>query len=541
MHRSAGLAGTWITVAMAAAVLSPWARAQDVCAGVAPVETTGLTSFPVVTGLTNQPLLVTAPPGDTLRIFVVGQTGTILIHRRGDPPGTTSLFLDLTDRVLSDEGERGLLGMAFDPDYATNGLFYLGYNSGEPGVHPHFTNVSRFTRDPLDPDRGDPDSEEIVLRLTVQGTAHQGGQVFFGLDGFLYVGIGDNGNLGAVPGTCGPAQDRATLLGKMLRLDVRGVDPQSLPPDCGGVASLYRIPSSNPFAQTGTADCGEILASGARNPWRSAIDAATGDLYVADVGEFCWEEVNVLPFGSPPGWNLGWRSMEATHCFDPAVPRNCAAAAVPCGGAPACGDPSLTLPVLEYSHDIGCAITGGFVYRGCQMPALRGTYFYGDYCTFIRSFRYAGGAATDQRDWTSAIDPTASLFVSLTSFGSDAQGEIYVTDRDGAVLRVAPPFADLEVSAPGAGAPFLLAPGDWSWEDLAFTTMHPVARHRVYRGTPGGAFHCIANSPVPSWTGDPLDPAPGQAFAYVVTAVSPAGQETRRGIAGSAFLLDACN
>ena len=524
----------------AAATLSaPGVRAQPVCTGVAPVAPSGLASFPVVTGLSNLPLLVAAPPGDTDRLFIVEQLGTIRIHHRGDPPSVTTLFLDLTDRVMSPPGtEMGLLGLDFDPDYATNGLFYVAYTSGVIGVRPHFTHVSRFSRSLDDPDAADPLSEEIVLRLEIFGDAHQGGQVFFGPDDFLYVGIGDSGGN---PPTCGPSQDRATLLGKMLRLDVRGIDPASLPPDCGGAAGLYRVPSTNPFAQTGNADCGEIAAYGLRNPWRSAIDPNTGDFYVADVGERCWEEVNVIPGGQPLGANFGWRSMEATHCYDPANSANCNPAPVVCGSAPLCGSPSLVQPVLEYSHDIGCAVTGGFVYRGCQMPSLAGTYFYGDYCTFIRSFRYIGGVVTDQHDWTAMIDPTASLFVSLSSFGTDAQGEIYVTDRDGSVLRVAPPFTDLEVSAPGAGTPFLLAPGAWAWEDLRFTTMQPVARYRVYRGAPGGVFHCIANRTVPSWTGDPADPAPGQSFAYVVTAVSTAGQETKPGIAGTSFLLDACN
>jgi len=529
-----------LAAAAALSLAAPQARAAGVCDGVAPVAASGLASFPVVTGLANRPLLVTAPPGDTLRLFVVEQTGYIRIHKRGDPPGTTTLFLDLTDRVLGNpvNNEMGLLGLAFDPEYATNGLFYVNYNSGVLGG-PYFTNVSRFTRDALNPDAGNPASEEVLLRFSQPGTVHKGGQLLFGLDGFLYVATGDGGTT-PPPGACGPSQDRSSLLGKILRIDVRGADPQSLAPDCGGPTGLYRVPATNPYAQTGNADCGEVVSSGLRNPWRPVFDPATGDLYIADVGELCWEEIDVVPAGSGFGQNFGWRSMEANHCFDPSAPRTCDPAAVPCGTAPPCGDPALVRPLLEYSHDIGCAVAGSLVYRGCQMPGLSGTYFYGDYCTFIRSFRYAGGVVTDQHDWTTMIDPTASLFVSLTSFGSDAQGEFYITDHDGTVLRVGPPFPDLEVSAPGA-APLLLAPGSWTWEDLGFTTMQPVARDRLYRGSPGGVFHCIANRTTASWSGDPADPAPGQSFAYVVTAVSPSGQETRPGIAGSAFLLDACN
>jgi len=519
------------------------ARAQGVCSGTAPVNGATLSSFPVVTGLTGRLLLVTAPPGDRDRLFVVEQEGIVRIHRRGDPPDVALTFLDITDRVQGSPffDEMGLLGLAFDPDYDSNGYFYVNYTEGGFSP-PWFTVVSRFSRSDSDPDAADPGSEVVLLRIGQPQTNHNGGQIFFGIDGFLYVASGDGGSAGDPHGICGNGQNRSTLLGKMLRLDVRGADPMGVPPDCGGALAGYTIPSSNPFALTSTPECGEIWSYGLRNPWRSAIDPANGDLYVADVGQDCSEEVNVLPGGDTPPANFGWRSMEGSHCFDPNDRMECNPNAVVCAGVPICGDPSLTLPVLEYSHAEGCSITGGAVYRGCQMPELHGTYFYGDYCSgFVRSFRLGGGIPAEQADHTAALDPGGTLLNSLTSFGLDAEGELYIVNRGGTVLRVGPLFTDLEVSGPGAGAPLLLGDATWGWGDLSDETMRPVSFYRVYRGTPAGTFRCRFTTTVPEWPGgDPDVPAPGGLFAYVVTAVSPSGEETRPGIAGQAFLLDVC-
>ncbi len=182
------------------------------------------------------------------------------------------------------------------------------------------------------------------------------------------------------------------------------------------------------------------------------------------------------------------------------------------------------------------------MYRGCLMPGLAGTYFYGDLCAgFIRSVEVAGGAAVDPRDWTAQIDPGATLQGSMTSFGVDAQGEIYVTNRGGTVLRIMPPFTDLEVAGRGAADPLLLAPAAWTWEDLAISTMHPVSLYRVYRGTPGGGFQCIFTTTTPGWAGgDPAIPAVGAVFGYVVTAVSPDGEETLSGSPPVNLLPAAC-
>ena len=532
-------------IAVVAAMLVAGTRtapAQDVCAGTAPVPGAVLSSFPVVTSLTGRPLLVTAPPGDLDRLFIVEQTGLIRIHHRGVPPAFTSVFLDITDRVQAAPAlnEMGLLGLAFDPDYATTGSFYVNYTEGTIGG-PWFTVVSRFSRSAVDPDLAEPDSEERLLTFQQPETNHNGGQLLFGPDGFLYVATGDGGGGGDAHGVCGNGQNRATLLGKMLRIDVRDLDPLSRVPDCGGALAGYRIPSTNPFALTQTTDCGEIWTWGLRNPWRSAFDAATGDLYVADVGQNCWEEVNVLPNGTAAGANLGWRSMEGLHCFAPG-PVNCNPAPVACPGVPSCNDPSLRLPVVEYGHALGCSITGGEVYRGCQMPDWRGTYFYGDFCTgFVKSFRMVGGVLQEAADRTALVDPGATLLNSLTSFGTDAQGEIYIVDRDGVVRRVGPRFVDLEVSAPGDGAPLMVEPTGMTWGDLARSSMRPVDHYRVYRGTPNGAFRCRFAGAALLWPGaDPDTPPPGQYFAYVVTAVAATGEETRPGIAATGFALDAC-
>jgi hypothetical protein len=519
-------------------------RAQNVCSGTAPVPGALLSSFPVVTGLPGRPLLVTSPPGDRDRLFIVEQNGFVRIHHRGDATGTWSTFLDITDRVqaAATYNEMGLLGLAFDTDYDTSGFFYVNYTEG-PINGPWDTVVSRFSRSATDPNLADPDSEQRLLTFAQPQTNHNGGQLQFGADGFLYVSTGDGGSAGDPHGTCGNGQNRSVLLGKMLRLDVRGRDPLSQPPDCGGAGAGYRIPASNPFANVGAGVCGEIWLYGLRNPWRSAFDSLTGDLYVADVGQDCWEEVNVLPQATQAGSNMGWRSMEGTHCYA-AGSGSCNPAPVVCSGVPTCGDPSLVLPLLEYDHSQGCSITGGPLYRGCQMPDWQGTYFYGDFCSgFLRSFRYSGGTLLDEIDRTADLDPGHTLTNSLTSFGTDAQGEMYIVDRDGTVLRVGPRFVDLEVSAAGDADPLLLgtAGAAWTWGNLSLSTMRPVSFYRLWRGTPNGTFHCRFTSSSPQWPGgDPDLPAVGQMFAYVVTAVSPAAEETRPGIAGSSFLRDAC-
>lgn len=255
-----------------------------------------------------------------------------------------------------------------------------------------------------DPDVADPSSARLILAVDQPFNNHNGGQVAFGPDGMLYVGLGDGGG-GGDP--LGSGQDLSTLLGSILRLDVDGGDPFAIPPDNPHVG--------DPNARD------EIWASGLRNPWRFSFDRQTGDLYVADVGQDEVEEVDVQPAVSPGGENYGWNTMEGSRCFLSAN----------------CDTSGLTLPSLEYLHNAsgGCSITGGYVYRGSRIPALVGRYLYGDFCSrFVRSFLYDGSAATDRLDHSTALVPGGGI----SSFGEDAKGEIYVLTIEGGVFRIAP-------------------------------------------------------------------------------------------------------
>ncbi len=518
------------------------ALAVGVCDGISAVSNTALDSVLVAGGLTQRPLYVTAPPGDTDRIFIVEQNGYIRVRHRGAAANAWTTFLDIDAKVNSASGdEMGLLGLAFDPDYANNGFFYVNYTEGAL-LGPWFSVVARYRVSAANPDVADAASEVRLMRYSQPQTNHNGGQLLFGPDGYLYIWTGDGGGANDNHGTCGNGQSLTTVLGKILRIDPSGAASGS--PDCSGLAGpAYSVPADNPFRDGPAGNCDEIWAYGLRNPWRDSFDRATGDLYVADVGQQCWEEVNFVPAGTGGGRNYAWRKMEGNHCFDPANASNCNPPGVSCGSTPPCNDASFTDPIFEYCHSAavcsltGCSITGGYAYRGCRMTEMQGKYFYGDYCAgFIRSFEVVGGTATDHQSWTTQLDPDGSLANGLTSFGEDAQGELYFTDRSGEVFKIVPPFGDLEASAPGA-AFFLLnkAPVAWTWEDVHRTTEHPVSFYRVYRGTPNGSFDCVHKATVPEWAsgGDPATPAEGQLFAYVVTAVNPSGTETETGHPGT--------
>jgi len=346
---------------------------------------------PIATGLTRPLGLVTA--GDS-RLFVVQQFGQILIY-----DGTRLLstpFLDVSSLVtpnLSGESERGLLGLAFDPHYATNGFFFIYYTdrSGNITLARYSVSANR--------DRADPNSAAIVLTIDhTEFPNHNGGQLQFGPDGYLYLGPGDGGS-GGDPHN--HAQDLSQRLGKLLRIDV-----STLP---------YRIPPSNPFVNTAGARP-EIWAYGLRNPWRFTFDRNTGDLFIADVGQDLWEEVDLQPATSIGGENYGWRRMEATHCFNPTAN---------------CQDSSFTLPILEYSHAGGaCSITGGYRYHGAKYPRLHDIYFYGDFC----SGAIFGARQQSDGTWTSQL--LLSTRMAISSFGEDANGEIYVIDWNGGVYQI---------------------------------------------------------------------------------------------------------
>jgi hypothetical protein len=354
--------------------------------------------------------------------------------------------------------------------------------------------------------------------------------MLFGPDRMLYISMGDGGGAHDQHGTCGNGQNRGSLLGKIIRLDVSDEDPNNIAEDCGNAGAAYRIPTGNPLSDGPGGACDEIWAYGLRNPWRFSLDRLTGDMYIGDVGQNCWEEINAVS-GPGPGRNYGWRQMEANHCFIAPPPINCDPAPVACGTSPACNDPSLTDPVVEFSHSGACSVTGGYAYRGCLLPALAGRYFYGDFCGgFVRSFVFSGGVATNPGTHTAQLDPGGGLVNGLTSFGEDAEGEIYIVDRSGTILKIVPPLSALEVSGPGAADQLTLQPGPWTWEDLNRTTGHPINHYRVYRGQPGGTFQCVLRTTATSWpTGDVTDPAPGAQFAYIVQALDAGNAQTSTG------------
>ncbi len=340
----------------------------------------------VMSGLEN-PLHLAAPASDP-RLFVVEQPGRIRIFADGQLLSTP--FLDLTDRVRSG-GERGLLSVAFHPDYASNGFFYVNYTDQNGD-----TRVERYSASG-DRNRADPESAKLILGVGQPFSNHNGGLIVFGPDGMLYIGMGDGGSGGDPQGH---GQNLGTLLGAMLRLDVDGGEP-------------YAVPHDNPFVgETGARP--EIWAYGLRNPWRFAFDHEADLLYVADVGQNRLEEINLVPAGSA-GLNYGWNIMEGSDCF----------------GGGSCNRDGLVLPVLEYEHSDGCSVTGGLVYRGQAIPSLAGTYFYADYCEgWVRSFRHLDGEPTEPREWEFGD------LGNILSFGEDAEGELYVLSANGRVYRM---------------------------------------------------------------------------------------------------------
>ena len=359
---------------------------------------TGVTFEDVASGLSN-PLWITSPPDDS-RLFVVEQTGTIRIIQDGqllpDP------FLDVSDRITNQGTEQGLLGLAFHPEYASNGAFYIYYTDTEGTV-----TVSRFTVTD-DPNVADPASEVVQLTQAEPYPNHNGGAILFGPDGYLYLGVGDGGSAGDPQGN---GQNLGTWLGKVLR-----IDPD---PAAAAGATQYAIPADNPFVDTPDA-LPEIWADGLRNPWRVSFDMATGDLWIADVGQDQWEEVDHAPAGSPGGENYGWSIREGAHCFK----------------AESCDTEGLTDPVVEYSHSEGVSVTGGYVYHGTALPDLVGTYLYADYGTgLLWGLRPAG-------DGTYVASAPIETGFNITSFGQGNDGEVYLALFDqqagGSIVRLAP-------------------------------------------------------------------------------------------------------
>jgi glucose/arabinose dehydrogenase len=349
----------------------------------------------IVAGGLEAPTDLQSAPGDRSRLFVVEQGGRIRVIRDGALLGDA--FLDIRNRVSSG-AERGLLGLAFHPRYAENGRFFVNYTNlaGD-------TRVAEYRRS-ANADAADPASERVLIAEQQPFPNHNGGGLAFGNDGRLYIGLGDGGSAGD---PLNNGQNLFTRLGKILRIDVDAGTP-------------YALPADNPFApQPGLAK--EVWAFGLRNPWRISFDRATGDLYIGDVGQDRREEIDVGLASRGGGENYGWRITEGTLCHNPTAN---------------CGTAGLTPPATEYDHTLGCAVAGGYVYRGCRLPGYQGTYFYGDFCTsMIRSFRLVNGLAADQRDWSSSLSRGVGA---ISAFGIDADGELYIVDHDGRILKIVP-------------------------------------------------------------------------------------------------------
>jgi len=397
--RTASALGTLLALALAAAPGcargSGSPAAADTADAFVPVR--GLKLVEVARGL-DHPLYVTAPKGDS-RVFIVEQTGRVRILEGGrlrERP-----YLDLHEKLTSG-GERGLLSIAFHPAYATNGFVFVNYTdlNGDTRVERYRVSADRNVVDPA--------SARLVLTVAQPYSNHNGGHLLFGPDGMLWIGMGDGGAGGDPHGN---GQNPGALLGKLLRVtpDV-SADPK---------APAYRIPADNPYAAGHAAiPAGarpEIWAIGLRNPWRFAFDDSAKLLYIADVGQDKWEEIDVAPLRAP-GLDYGWNLREGRHDYKPGK-----------GSAR-----SLVEPLVEYGHGEGCSVTGGFVYRGAAMPELAGSYFFSDYCQgWIRSFRASAGRAIERREWT-GLDAGQ-----VTSFGLDAAGELYLTNASGRVYRFA--------------------------------------------------------------------------------------------------------
>ncbi len=366
-----------------------------------------------------QPTYVTHAGDNSARLFIVERAGRIWIVKSGTPLPT--LFLDISSRVQSGYLEQGLLSVAFPHNYASKGYFYVDYTS-RSGIGD--TVVARY-RITGNPDVADPGSEQVILTVAQPEANHNGGQLEFGSDGYLYVGLGDGGGGGDPHGTIGNGQDPSTLLGKILRIGVEPIASIVSPPPLTGYVlymplvannSPYSVPATNPYTRT-AGYRGEIWALGLRNPWRFSFDRQTGDLYIGDVGQDAWEEIDFQLASSAGGENYGWRILEGNHCYNPST---------------GCVTPSrYAAPVAEYNHgvgdSIGCSVTGGYVYRGPGNPAMQGIYFYADYCT-----GRIWGLKNDGASWQT--QQLAQPPINPSSFGEDQVGNLYVADLTSGII-----------------------------------------------------------------------------------------------------------
>lgn len=406
----------FLAIFMSFVLAAPAARAV-------PLKTVRVASF------LSLPLYATSPPWDFDRLFILEQGGRIKILKNGVVLARP--FLDLSSVVSTSANEEGLLGLAFPANYSVSGAFFCCFTVGPtPG-----SIVIRRFHTSSDPDSAIAGPGEPLLTLPLVANDHHGGHIAFAADGMLFFGMGD----GDSDGTGEAAQDGQSLFGKMLRLDIDG---DAFP---GDPDRNYAIPADNPFVgDPNVRD--EIWALGLRNPYRWSFDRETGDLVIGDVGEFSWEEIDFEPAATGGGRNYGWPFMEGAHCYTP--PFNC-------------NDGALTLPVHEFPHDppgFCWAITGGAVYRGAAMPALRGTYFFADFCrSLLWTCRVSASGVTEIVDRTAELDPPFVTIQAVAGFGEDAAGEMYIVDRKstfGDVFKIVPDSA--AVAAPFA-SPFASA------------------------------------------------------------------------------------
>lgn len=359
--------------------------ALAVCALFSTVEAAAAIIWNKVFSGLSQPVDIVSPRDGTGRLFLVQQTGAIRVVRNGAIQPTS--FIDLSG-LITPGGEQGLLGLAFHPQYATNRQFFVNYTRAGDGA----TIVARYTANPNNPDIADPQSATTLLTIAQPYSNHNGGSVKFGADGFLYIGMGDGGSSNDPQLR---AQDKTTLLGKILRIDVNSGNP-------------YAIPPGNPFPN-GVGGLPEIFAIGLRNPWRISFDRLNGDFWIGDVGQGAVEEIDLLPAGAGAGANLGWRVLEGNQCTG-------------LSGPVTCTDPTLTAPVITYTHTVGCSVTGGFVYRGQAVPALVGQYLYGDFCSGRLWAAQKNGAG----QWIPAL--LGDTTFGISAFGEDEAGELYFAD-----------------------------------------------------------------------------------------------------------------
>jgi glucose/arabinose dehydrogenase len=343
----------------------------------------------------SYPLYLTNAGDGSNRLFVLEQTGKIILLVDGAVQNIP--FLDISSlvsqEIRSSYSERGLLGLAFHPNYTENGLFFVHYS--DPNGD---TVIARYQVSPDNPNTADPTSGTIIFTHPQPYRNHNGGQIEFGPDGYLYIALGDGGSQGDPENN---AQNPTSLLGKILRIDVDSSSP-------------YGIPADNPIATVNPNLAPEVWAWGLRNPYRFSFDRATGDLYIADVGHDQWEEINFQEADSPGGQNYGWRVFEGAHPYSDEA------------------DPGGTIPpIAEYNHSLGCSVTGGYVYRGTALPALWGVYLYGDWC----SGRIWATYPDAQGAWQT-LEFMSGTGMAISAFGEDENGELYVLDYGGRILKL---------------------------------------------------------------------------------------------------------